>query len=1067
MKRRITSAILTVIMLLNVLVVGPAPAKAVDDMTLSTEGLYMIKHFEGFSPWAKWDNKQYSVGYGTYCTEEEAKMYNSQPNGITEEQALKLLREQVAAKAVYVNQYAKKYGITYTQTQFDALVSMTYNFGQSWTTNTDAILHQAMLSGDKAYLAYAFAVYSYSGITTSKGHLQRRMKELQLFTYGEYATDWEWPHDFRYVLLDANGGTNRYNPYGFNIHYPTPIQYHLEMVYPTGKDANGQTFTYEFAGWFTKPTGGEQITILNESMETGMILYAHWRNPVTGQIDDLEPGETVDVKVKATEATELLQGPCRYYNKVRYVKASELLHIDRVVMGKDNVQWGRTAEGWVRLAKTNYGTTAEAPVQPTPGTWATVTTPSGLRVRSAPHLNDTDTGSRVLSGERVEIVEIYMEDDVRKWGQLADGNWICLEENGSAYATIEVITEQPEQPQPTEPDISDAITITSIRITELPNRLNYGLNGMERVVEVKGGEVEIRYSNGTKRWEEMTWGMTSGLDNAKLGPNTITVTYGGQTATFDVQIVPVNISNVSMYSNPNQLQYPRGTETLDLTGAKILVEYNPSGTEIIDVTADMVSGYNPNKVGTQTITVTYKTLITTFQVEIIDNTMTGIAIEQLPDKLRYRMGQEELDLTGAQLRVSYSIDPDEIIPITADMVSGFNKNNPGTQTLTVTYGSFTATFQVEVAGNEVTSISMKQLPDKLQYIMGQDLDLTGALLSVVYNYDGEKTVPITADMITGFNKNNPGTQTLTVSFGGKTTTFQVEVLNDSVVSITMQNLPNKLQYLQGKEDLDLTGAVLAVERKYSGTTTMTITRNMVSGFDNTVGGFQTLTVTYEGVTTTFRVEILVDEVVKLTVQQLPNKLQYLQGTENLDLTGAVLAVERKYTGVTTMTITANMVSGFDNLTGGMKTITVTYEGVTTTFEVEVKLHMIVFLNYDGTVLSEVGYCLGDTVVLPDEPAKPFDSQGEYAFTGWDQEVTVCNGSATYTAVFELSYQRGDANHDGVINEDDAIHVLWHAFYPEEYPITATPDFDGNGTVDEDDAIHLLWHVFYPDEYPLQ
>ena len=68
MKRRITSAILTVIMLLNVLAVSPTPANAVDDMTLSTEGLYMIKHFEGFSPWALWDNRQYSVGYGTYCT---------------------------------------------------------------------------------------------------------------------------------------------------------------------------------------------------------------------------------------------------------------------------------------------------------------------------------------------------------------------------------------------------------------------------------------------------------------------------------------------------------------------------------------------------------------------------------------------------------------------------------------------------------------------------------------------------------------------------------------------------------------------------------------------------------------------------------------------------------------------------------------------------------------------------------------------------------------------------------------------------------------------------------------
>ena len=75
----------------------------------------------------------------------------------------------------------------------------------------------------------------------------------------------------------------------------------------------------------------------------------------------------------------------------------------------------------------------------------------------------------------------------------------------------------------------------------------------------------------------------------------------------------------------------------------------------------------------------------------------------------------------------------------------------------------------------------------------------------------------------------------------------------------------------------------------------------------------------------------------------------------------------------------------------------------------------------------------------------------------------CNGSATYTAVYELI---GDINDDEMVAEDDAIYLLWHVFFPEEYPVKAWSDLDGNGKADENDAIHLLWYVFFPEDYPL-
>ena len=909
MRRRILSVILAAVMLLNVLAAGPIPATAVEEMKISSTGLHMIKLFEGFSPWARWDNKQYSVGYGTACTEEEAIKFNSQPNGITEEQALKLLDEQVNAKAKYVNDFAKKYGITFTQHQFDALVSMTYNFGQGWTQDPSAILHKAMVSGDETYMAYAFVVYSHSGTTTSLGHIQRRLIELQIFMSGEYVENFEygktWTKDYRYVLLDANGGTNRYNPYGFSIHHPTEVK-HLEMSAPTGTNEGGNSFTYEFAGWFDRPIGGEQITVLDASLANGTILYAHWKDPATGEIVDLEPGEIVDVKVKATGSAEMREGPCRYYNKVRNVIANELLHIDRVVTGKDNQVWGRTPEGWVQLSSTNYGTTAAPPEAPKPGTWATITA-SSLRVRTGPGTSYSDTGSRVSNGSVVQIVETQMEGTARKWGKMPDGNWICLEENGDSYATIEVITEQPQPPQPSDPDISGAITVTQVAMSRWPAQLKYGLDGDEPTVDVTGGQIKVTYSDKSVKWWEITPAMTSGFDNSQLGTNTITVNFGGKSTVYTVQIVPVDVVKISMQTLPNTLRYLKGTQTLDLTGAEILVEFSPTGTETMKVTADMVSGYDPDQVGTQTITVTHKSQTTTFQVEVIDNDLKSIAMKQLPTKLQYLLGMEDLDLTGAQL-------------------------------------------------------------------------------SAVYGWDGEKSIPVTEDMVSGFDKNVAGTQTVTVTFDGLTTTFQVEVLDDRIEGIS--------------------------------------------------------------------------------IQQLPGKLQYLQGMETLDLTGVTIAVQHSHSGVSTVAVTPDMVTGFDNLTGGTKTVTVTYQGFTATFEVEVILHTVIFQNYDGTVLSSTQYHLGDSVTAPANPVKPADSLGEYAFVGWDKEIIDCDGSVTYTAVFELQYHRGDVNHDDKVDENDGIYLLWHVFFPEDYPVYVQNDFDGNGIVNEADGIYLLWHVFFPQDYPL-
>lgn len=80
----------------------------------------------------------------------------------------------------------------------------------------------------------------------------------------------------------------------------------------------------------------------------------------------------------------------------------------------------------------------------------------------------------------------------------------------------------------------------------------------------------------------------------------------------------------------------------------------------------------------------------------------------------------------------------------------------------------------------------------------------------------------------------------------------------TVTKIDIKSNPTKTTYNIG-ESLDLTGAKITVTLSNSSTEEIDITSGMVSGFDSTTAGDNTVTVTYEGQTTTFMVTVEEEE----------------------------------------------------------------------------------------------------------------------------------------------------------------------------------------------------------------
>ncbi len=165
-------------------------------------GVSFIKAREGFRSTAYWDYSQYSIGYGSRC---EANEY---PNGITQEQADRLLRVKLKEFETKLDAFLTKNNLTVSSTQYDALISLTYNIGATWMNGTR--LANYLASGQHTHneLASAMGVWCHvtdkTGTSIHDGLIARRILEIKLFLYGDYSGTSS--PDFHYLKFRTEQG---------------------------------------------------------------------------------------------------------------------------------------------------------------------------------------------------------------------------------------------------------------------------------------------------------------------------------------------------------------------------------------------------------------------------------------------------------------------------------------------------------------------------------------------------------------------------------------------------------------------------------------------------------------------------------------------------------------------------------------------------------------------------------------------------------------------------------------------------------------------------------------------
>lgn len=205
--------------------------------------------------------------------------------------------------------------------------------------------------------------------------------------------------------------------------------------------------------------------------------------------------------------------------------------------------------------------------------------------------------------------------------------------------------------------------------------------------------------------------------------------------------------------------------------------------------------------------------------------ITNVYFETEPRKT-YVQGQE-FTLDDAKL-VAMAKNKNKPIDMEGVTISGYNKDQLGEQTVTITYEGQTLTFKVTVIPRIALEGVIKE------YFVGEDFNKSQGRLRVADDQGNIQSISMsdTAITVEGFDSTTPGKKTLTVKYGNYTGTFTVSVYTAETVELTSRPKRNSYYSHNTFSDFVTTGAYFTITANNGSLTRMIEAKpEMVTGFD--------------------------------------------------------------------------------------------------------------------------------------------------------------------------------------------------------------------------------------------
>lgn len=502
------------------------------------------------------------------------------------------------------------------------------------------------------------------------------------------------------------------------------------------------------------------------------------------------------------------------------------------------------------------------------------------------------------------------------------------------------------------------LSLTAISVKTLKSA--YTLNE-----EFSEGVLLLTYQGGSTKEITLVQTMVIGFDTTSVGQKTMTITYEGLKTNYDYEVVKTAKSLEVL--ELNQEYYLNDV----FTPGQLIIQYDDDSNETIDLTLDMVSGFDTSTIGEKTLTISYAGLSISYTIMVREDYIQSIAVKEL--KATYYVGD---DFTNGTLTLTYASGKTADVALTVDMVTGFDTKEAGSKTLTITYAGITQNYDIEIIVDEVTSL--QEINFTRDYYL--NANFVPAKLKVTYASGKTEEVDLTLDMVTGFSTAEVGSKELTITYAGFSIKVMINVVVAELTTITVKEL--KDTYYVGDEFVN---GILTLTYADNSTLDTTLTIAMVEGFSTIEVGIKTLTITYEDITTTYTIEVIADTIASIAVKEL--KDTYYVGEE---LSSGTLILTYASGKTKEIALTKEMVTGFDSSEVGTQTLTISYLEFKITYDVniitdEVKDITIVELQ-DSYIVNEkfssgtllVAYASGksDEISLTIDMVTGFDTTTE-------------------------------------------------------------------------------------------
>lgn len=618
---------------------------------------------------------------------------------------------------------------------------------------------------------------------------------------------------------------------------------------------------------------------------------------------------------------------------------------------------------------------------------------------------------------------------------------------------------------------SDVYSITvhkiapqSLTITTLP-KLNY-YSGQS--FDYSDLTMELLQNNGETiqvTSSMLTLDNFSGFDNSENAESTqtITVTYMGLSATYDVHMTTDVISSVTLSQKPTKDTYYVGDyEVLDTQGLVLHVVYESGKDEYIS-SGYSYEGFSTDVAGTKKITVNYYGFEVNFPVEVKDIEAVSISIaDESAHKTTYYIG-DVYSNSGIALNVTYNNGKTSTVWSGFTWkVEGFDENSKpllasaGSKTITVYYslGSnrCSTTYNITISPVSIVNIEISQYPTQQYYILGEEFNSTG--LTIIANKNNGVAEIIEPDSIV-YDFTAAGQRTVTIGYLGHTVEMNVTVLAPS--SISIKTKADKLQYEEG-ETFAKDG--LAIQANYANGKTRVLSESeyTISTPDMSMAGVKKVKITAFDFTTSY--DIVVS---KHVVTNEEPQIIIEQGNARAGETVTLDVTMKNVSDIKSI-----MLDQFSYDRTKLELVNFEWKltgAALSDWDDTDEVAAIAFsqnTNANGVIAQLTFKVLEDTDV-GDVSISCTVAANQKLEEGGESSVKiyVIDGCVTVTTI-----ARGDVNGDDFLDSDDAIYLLRSTLNSDRYPTNQNGDMNGDGFVDSDDAIYLLRHTLNATRYPL-